>query len=246
MLAETLDDQLGVLGRAVAVADSRQRSPRDGGIHLHLNVCNLPAEARGPEGRCAMVAEHKAELRKTLRATRDALSDALRAERSREAWLRLLSSDCPIREATTVGLYAAIGSELATAGLFELLRNDGRRLCYPRTERKLGVLHFVHTTSLTSLAPGTFGVLEPQGEALPLAEIEAIIVPGLGFDVCGSRLGYGGGFYDRTLSTYAGCAVGLAFDCQLVEKLPRHAHDRNMDWVFTERRSIAGGELCLA
>ena len=87
----------------------------------------------------------------------------------------------------------------------------------------------------------SFGVCEPDSE-LPRVEPDIVIVPLLGFDADGNRIGYGGGYYDRTLASLRGnrdiVAVGVAYDAQECEKIPAHAGDARLDMVLTERRTI--------
>jgi 5-formyltetrahydrofolate cyclo-ligase len=73
---------------------------------------------------------------------------------------------------------------------------------------------------------------------------DAVLVPGLGFDVNGGRLGRGGGFYDRLLAAGTACRVGVAFECQVVEALPLEPHDRRMEFIITEQRVLAPGRTC--
>ena len=84
------------------------------------------------------------------------------------------------------------------------------------------------------LAPGAFGIPEPQGEAADPASIDLTLVPGAAFDKSGGRLGRGGGYYDRYLPLVRGLTVGLAFECQMLETVPREAHDIGIQRVVTE------------
>lgn len=95
------------------------------------------------------------------------------------------------------------------------------------------------------LCPGRFGVLEPRRElrTLPehrvmLQEIEAVLVPGVAFDRRGGRLGHGKGYYDRLLARVHTSTqlIGLAFDCQIVDRLDLQNHDVPMDFVVTQSR----------
>ena len=83
---------------------------------------------------------------------------------------------------------------------------------------------------------GAFGVLEPDATcpAIPLASIDLVVVPGLGFDRTGGRLGQGGGFYDRTLALTRALRVGVAFSGQLVDHVPVGRWDLSMDLIVTE------------
>lgn len=86
-----------------------------------------------------------------------------------------------------------------------------------------------------------FGMPEgpPKGstwlkEPYHLVEPQWILVPGVGFDLSGARLGRGKGFYDRYLEKRADCKIGLAWSEQIVEKVPTEKHDSHMDFIITE------------
>lgn len=88
---------------------------------------------------------------------------------------------------------------------------------------------------------GPFDVMEPSGELekIPVEEIKGILVPGLGFNKKGRRLGRGKGYYDRALEDYKGCKIGVCFTCQLVdEELPEESHDVRVDYIVTEKEII--------
>jgi 5-formyltetrahydrofolate cyclo-ligase len=84
------------------------------------------------------------------------------------------------------------------------------------------------------LTPGAFGVHEPLAH-WPAISPRVLLVPLLAFDAEGYRLGYGGGFYDRTLAALQARAIGIAFAGQRVDFLPRDAHDYPLDAVLTEQ-----------
>lgn len=96
------------------------------------------------------------------------------------------------------------------------------------------------------LETGCHGVQGPPMSAarVPLAQVDAIVVPGLAFDPRGGRLGRGGGFYDRLLAEAPArtLVVGVCFDVQVVDRVPREAHDRPVHRVVTERRMIEAVE----
>lgn len=94
-------------------------------------------------------------------------------------------------------------------------------------------------TSIDDLVPGYRGIREPARKE-PASEVDAAIVPGVAFDERGGRLGYGGGFFDRFLESLdpGVPVVGVCFDAQIVEEVPREPHDRAVDLVVTERRVI--------
>ncbi len=90
----------------------------------------------------------------------------------------------------------------------------------------------------SDLICGYKGIPEPRDRSriVSPASIEVALIPGVVFDRCGNRLGYGAGFYDRFLTLEAPQAIriGLAFSCQLAEKIPSLPHDVPMDMVVTE------------
>ncbi len=90
--------------------------------------------------------------------------------------------------------------------------------------------------------PGPFGLSQPVAES-PLVEVElvdAVIIPGVAFDACGSRLGYGGGYYDRLLPRLGpDCMrIGFAFAEQILAEIPAEPHDAVVDLVVTQNGVI--------
>lgn len=87
------------------------------------------------------------------------------------------------------------------------------------------------------LVEGDFGILEPDvgtSTLINLNEIKIFLIPGVAFDLTGTRLGRGKGYYDKTLKNFKGTKVGVAFNCQLSDvPLPREAHDVRMDFLAT-------------
>ena len=175
---------------------------------------------------------------------------------------RLLASGL-LSGARTVGLYRSLPSEAQTADLALALEQSGARVVYPvvRSGALLagaGDIHSVDSPSLQlanrSLAfrpdtgqmrRGPLGVEEPaqDGPAVPLAEIDLLILPGLAADAAGHRLGRGRGYYDATLAAAPhALAVMLLFESGLVPDVPVGEHDVEVDAVCTESRLL----LCSA
>ncbi len=105
----------------------------------------------------------------------------------------------------------------------------------PRIEG--GGLHFHRVADFAKLAKGPLGIREPvEGEFVPYAAAEFVLVPGVAFDRAGRRLGRGGGFYDRVFGEPALSArrVAICFSEQLVDRVPVEAHDAMVDAIVTE------------
>jgi 5-formyltetrahydrofolate cyclo-ligase len=157
---------------------------------------------------------------------------------SHAAQVRLLETP-EFAEAATLGLYSSVFNEVSTEELFHAARRLGKRVVYPRVCGEL--LEFVEVIRQSELKPGSFGILEPSGaEVVPTAALDLLLVPGVAFDQKGYRLGYGKGFYDRSLHKVdrRPGLVGLCFDFQLVAELPVETHDIGMDMLVTEARTL--------
>jgi len=94
------------------------------------------------------------------------------------------------------------------------------------------------------LVPGPFGIREP-GEVAPDVEPDVLLLPMLGFDKAGVRLGYGGGYFDRVLQALRAkkpvTAYGIAFSAQQLAEVPCEGHDQRLDGIFTETGLIGAG-----
>jgi 5-formyltetrahydrofolate cyclo-ligase len=139
-----------------------------------------------------------------------------------------------IPKGTIVGGYHALPDEADPALLLERLVELGCHIAYPRVAGKGLPLDFHRVPDGEVLAPGAFGIHEPL-DSWPRAAPDMLLVPLLAFDTSGHRLGYGGGFYDRTLTLLNVPAIGIAYAGQQVALLPHMTHDQRLNAVLTER-----------
>lgn len=137
-----------------------------------------------------------------------------------------------------LALYAPVHNEVLTDRLLKAALESGKRVCFPRLEN--GQIVFVEVAGGDELQTGQLGVAEPQGQTVIAPEvIDLVIVPGVGFDRQGRRIGYGLGCYDRALAECNHAAfVGLAFSFQVVERLPEEEHDIRLDYLATEDEMV--------
>lgn len=185
-----------------------------------------------------MTGEDKTALRRRMIAARSALSAVAREARSRAVAERLASLPA-FAAARSLALYAPLGAEVDTAEIERRARADGKQVAWPRigAGRVLGFA----CCSRDELSPGPRGALEPPPGAPPLAvgDLDLVCVPGLAFDAALRRLGRGGGHYDATLPVaWRARKVGLAFEVQIVERVPAEPHDAPVDLVVTEDRVL--------
>jgi 5-formyltetrahydrofolate cyclo-ligase len=111
-------------------------------------------------------------------------------------------------------------------------RAEGSLLCLPRLHGR--TCSYMPAADLSGLETGPFGIHQPPACAQPCPAPDIILVPGLGFDREGRRLGRGGGYMDRLLQGVRGLRVGVAFSIQVIPKVPVIAHDEPMDALITE------------
>lgn len=185
------------------------------------------------------MAHEKSGLRRDLRARRGRLCPAVRRRGALAAARRGLRL---LRPAARVGAYLPHGTEL-----------DPRPLMYALLHSKRAV--YLPVVSRTSHCPLSFrlwrppfgrnhyGIMEPRwGRRLKGRQLDAVLVPLIGFDARGQRLGQGGGHYDRTFGFLARKRrarprlIGLAFECQQLPYLPTETHDVRLHAVLTEKK----------
>jgi 5-formyltetrahydrofolate cyclo-ligase len=183
--------------------------------------------------------DEKRALRAELVPARARLSAADRAARSRAIANRLDLLDL-FASARTLAAYAPLGAEVDCREAARRALARGGRVLYPRAIRGERILAFAACAE-SALVPGDLGAGEPPAscEAVPLDEIDCVLLPGVAFSTDGVRLGRGAGFYDATLARMPRAArVGLAFDLQIVPSLPREAHDALLDALVSEARTL--------
>ena len=143
--------------------------------------------------------------------------------------------------AEVVGCYMAMEVEVQTTVVIEKCRHEGKAVCVPVLCRETGIYRLMRMDEGISLVPGPLGILEPErGEWLDIDKIDLILVPGLGFDRHGGRVGHGGGHYDRMMSG-AGvslCKVGVSFESQMFDRILMEENDISMNIVVTESRLV--------
>ena len=133
-------------------------------------------------------------------------------------------------------VYVSYRDELSTFPLIRRALLDGKRLFLPRCDpsRKGHMAFYRVCDPARDLLPGLYGISEPSEDCEPLAEEGGLcIVPGLAFSGEGYRIGYGGGYYDRFLSTFSGTALGYCFTQQIADFIPREETDRPVHGVVT-------------
>ncbi len=197
--------------------------------------------------------EPKRAMRESLLRSIAALTPEQRAARSGAACGRALVGEL-FPAGSTVMLYAPMveRGEVDLRLLAEGLAARGCRLCVPRVEWERGTMVPVLVGNLTTdLVDDPAGkgvrIARPGAAGFAASEIDVVVVPGLGFDRGGNRIGRGAGFYDRFLGGLSGAGggrpvrVAVAFDEQVVDAVPVEGHDAQVEWIVTPTAVIRAG-----
>jgi 5-formyltetrahydrofolate cyclo-ligase len=186
----------------------------------------------------------KAELRKRMRALRNTTPASAIAERSARIVAALEVHDA-VKAARAVALFWPIEErhEVDLRALDASLRARGVRVAYPGVDPETRDMAFRFVEHTDRMKEQGFGFREP-----PMSEPEAgardldvVVVPALAIDPVGYRIGYGAGYYDRTLPRFCppGVAIGVAFDFQLLAEVPATPSDVRVAWIVTDARTLA-------
>jgi 5-formyltetrahydrofolate cyclo-ligase len=166
------------------------------------------------------------------RAAAFAAHGAAAGERLAEHGLSFL----PLAPSRVVSGFSAIRDEIDPAALLQRLLGEGHHLCLPVMQGKGLPLVFRAWSPGDAMGKVQWGISEPLPDK-PVLEPDVVLVPLLAFDAQGFRLGYGGGFYDRTLARLRAIkpvvAVGIAYDELKVDAVPHRSYDERLDWVLT-------------
>jgi 5-formyltetrahydrofolate cyclo-ligase len=182
----------------------------------------------------ALIEEAKAALRNRARAARASLDHGERAEAAMAAAQHFFNA-VALQASDVVAAYWRIRDELDCQPILVKLMDSNQKVVLPVVGGPEEPLDLRVWEQGASLYESGFGTLAPSDLA-PRAEPDIVLMPLLGFDSRGTRLGYGGGYYDRTLVHLSKKPklVGLAFAAQELDRIPREAHDVPLDMIVTE------------
>lgn len=143
--------------------------------------------------------------------------------------------------AQTILLYASYNGEVETWAIIDHALQSGKEVALPRVNGR--EMEFYLIKGREDLESGTLGILEPKPTCTRVSFHRSclVILPGLAFDRCGYRLGYGGGYYDRYLARHRvmGC-IAIAYQEQIVDEVPYEITDFKMDMIVTDGGIING------
>ncbi len=158
---------------------------------------------------------------------------------------KLLSMDC-IKHANTIMLYLDFNNEVKTDQLINKLISLRKTVASPVTiknERKLSPFEIINLKE--GIKIGAYGIREPNQEIsneVSIENIDVLIVPAVAYDKNCYRLGYGGGYYDRFIGNLRDdtITIGIAFDLQIFDSIPKEEHDSQLNYIITETSTYIG------
>ena len=181
----------------------------------------------------------KRVLRKQLLGIRSEMNEQVRVEKSEKIVHQLINSPF-YHEAKCIFSFVPFGHEVNIRRFLEYSVFEGRTVAIPKTLSERKEIEPYRFQKWDNLTKGHFGILEPNEhitDKVERDEIDLMIMPGVGFDRTGGRLGYGGGYYDRFLAglKQIPLLVGVCFQEQITDQLPMEEHDYRVHAVVTDQ-----------
>ena len=185
------------------------------------------------------IVKKKKDLRNQLTKRRNLIKSNTNLEFNLDAFYKL-TEKIKFNAIDCVGSFMSIRSEISTSKLNKVILDMDKKLAFPSIEKNSETLVFRTTNSLKSFKLGKFNIPEPKDNNKEITP-QLFFVPCLGFDLKGYRIGYGGGFYDKTFEKLKKLnlsfnTVGFAYDDQKQNELPTEKFDYKLDFVLTEKQ----------
>ena len=181
---------------------------------------------------------YKQNMRTDARRRREMMT----AEQKREADAAIARNVARLRQYASCGtvlIYVSTPIEIDTFGIIEMCLKDGKRVAVPRCIPDTRDMEFHYIESVEELAPGAFGVLEPDADnaVFDLSDCRGVlmILPALTADHFGYRLGYGKGYYDRYMGKFKGQSAIICYDEDVVRRITHGKFDAAANVLVTNK-----------
>ena len=185
----------------------------------------------------------KQEARRAIREAVARLTPQDRECESRAVSARVMALP-EMARARTVMVFISMPDEVDTAPIIQRCLDAGKAVVAPRTRMRPRRMVPCRLRRLDALRPGAYGILEPPPDEPSRPEdIDLALVPAVGLDRGGARLGRGAGYYDRFLTSagFKAVRVGVGFQSQLVDRVPRDEHDMPVEIIVTANETLRPG-----
>ncbi len=186
------------------------------------------------------IRKHKTEIREYYLEKRHALTSEFRAEADAKICNNMINS-ATFRYSDILLMFYPKDDEIDLRPIAEAALAAGKKIAFPRCNPEDHSMVFHYVSSFDELEAGSYNIMEPRPDApvfeRSLAESVNVvcIVPAVVFDKKGYRIGYGGGYYDRYLSSFRGTKVGMAYRDFIVNSVPHGRFDLTVDVMMSER-----------
>jgi len=182
----------------------------------------------------------KERLRRELKNKRNSLSKNEVLEKSKQIKERLYAQN-DFKQAHVILFYVSYDNEVFTHDMIKECLTK-KEVIVPKSVKENRSLILSKLENWNDLEIGAYNILEPREDKIieiSIDEIDLIVVPGVGFDEKGRRIGHGKGYYDILMKKSTTAEnIGLAFECQIVEQVPTYKYDLPVDKIITEKRVI--------
>lgn len=185
---------------------------------------------------------NKAQIRAALIKERADLAPDFVSRQSNEIYTQLLNFEV-FKQASTLFVYMDFKNEVHTRKIIEEALTQGKQVILPKMDIKTQRFKIFSITTLADLEKNHFGIFEPGISASPWpieSPIDLVLTPGVAFDRAGNRLGFGKAYYDLFFATlsYTPIKIGLAYEFQVLLKIPHEKHDVKIHYIITPSEII--------
>jgi len=182
----------------------------------------------------------KEKLRIKLLKKRKKQKKHIVLEKSKKIGERLFSTD-DFKKASKILFYVSYDNEVFTHDMIKKCLSENKKMIVPIVDKEKNKLVLSELVSWGHLEKGAYNILEPKKKFIietSIDKIDLIIVPGVGFDLKGNRIGHGKGFYDKLLKISKAKKIGLAFEWQVFDEIPTDNYDIPINMIISESRII--------
>lgn len=180
----------------------------------------------------------KKEIRKKVLSLRDNINESTKKEWDNLIFDKLVNSQ-EYKNSQTISIFVSYASEVDTINIIKRMFDDHKKVCVPRVISKENGMKMYALNSFKDLNKGFKGIPEPSIACTEISpkEIDLIVIPGSAFDRTGSRIGYGGGFYDRYLQLLdiTTKQIAISYSIQLLEHVPTEPFDLKVPCLITDQ-----------
>lgn len=182
---------------------------------------------------------NKKDIRRDILIKRNYTSQIDRKEWNNSIFSKFINSDL-YKKANKLFIYVSYSSEVNTIEIINRALLDKKDIYIPKTYKESKSMIAIKINSLNELIVDKYGIHEPTvvDESKIGTDFDLIIMPGVAFDECGNRIGYGGGYYDKYICLLEKNIkkVALAYEIQIVEKIESETHDIKVDYIITNEK----------